>query len=1193
MKWFSNAPASEPVVRGRPERAGGREAEPSSPVDDIIFQQQLPPVYAALEPVLRLLDKCGRQSVRHALAHAVTGRVRESADSRMDDAFIGRELAGGRFLLTRLLGEGGMGRVYVARDRQEGSLVAVKIVAEPDDELRDLFQREAREHEQLAEYAAARGLKGICPVVARHGDGEPVLFLAMRYLGNALPLDACCRQRDLNLSDRIELFLKVLDAVKVVHDLGTAHRDLKPDNILVDRDGQPWLVDFGLAKKLTPGRSVAELTRTGQRRGTPLYMSPEQVRGEKFVGAPSDIFSLGRILWSLLGRPVDELDLSRPHPPLSSVLPISAGPLSELVAECLQYPEDQRPSIALMISELRTVSGSLGRWTVRASGRVGKRIDAHELAELLGRGLIGETWRTSYNGRAEVLKLSRLPWQLDADAIRDMEQRLGSRWLVGVKEVRHPQFSVLHRQFIAGRPAVDVAATLHKPDRLLFAVVVFHDVLVLLDGLASHRLPPHGNIKPGNVIVRDPAPRSVGPGSRDLIALLDYGIRFLDPEASDTFTVVFREIQLAMHYRSPLLSDGQDDANADLYAAGRLLGHLIAGKLVTSEQEVHRHNEWADGRPLEFFARACGASYTEAAVPDLLRDVRDYLEKRAAATAVLNLLVHEQNLSFDKHQTRVAEAVDKALAGGLDTRFEPEAAAAAAIASERGRPFSGCGPADKCWTRALEAKHPEALAWHLLHGDEAAARSALASVPDLGGGGGKDATTAMSTAPSPSVGVGATTLPAWASLSPSHRYAAGLAEWARGRRDNAVHHMRAAAEAGHVDAMYRLTGMLSPGATDTGAAAAAEAGRWLERAARSGHHGDALYRLARRELEEPSRHFVAWAAADSTVARAAAAGSIDALRAAMACTDTPRRAAEADWKTTLFDGWRGKPDATCVWLHARALRRQGDDAAALTRYWEAYRLGRPMALIDWALLQSKDPNGPRWAEFRNLPPDTLPLPIVTVQAAAFHWGWGGPVDRTMAFDLLGRAVKKGEPVACLLQARMLTPDGAAPSELARKAVETAIAHGCAGRRAELYPVYKAVSAMVGGSNPLTAPANAQLVRQPRGAAVRAIRWVTGRRRASAVADLLVLESGDAVAADEAKVLSAWESAARRHTGARVACALRMQKSCKTMKDLAFLAHFLDDAQGPYATFVREYINAQPLAELLRPLQPIRLPDRTR
>ncbi len=202
----------------------------------------------------------------------------------------------GPYRLLREIGSGGMGTVYLAQrdDEQYEREVAIKI-------LRPGTQAAEAVHRFLAERQILARLQH--PGIARlydggtTEDGRP--FLVMELV-DGLPLDEHCDRHQLPVDARLGLFLRVCAAVQHAHQNLLVHRDLKPANILVNAEGEPRLLDFGIAKQLAPeGAEISSLTRTGSRVMTPSYASPEQVRGEPVTTA-TDVYSLGVLLYELL-----------------------------------------------------------------------------------------------------------------------------------------------------------------------------------------------------------------------------------------------------------------------------------------------------------------------------------------------------------------------------------------------------------------------------------------------------------------------------------------------------------------------------------------------------------------------------------------------------------------------------------------------------------------------------------------------------------------------------------------------------------------------------------------------------------------------------------------------------------------------------------------------------------------------------
>ncbi|MEM7586665.1 MAG: serine/threonine-protein kinase [Acidobacteriota bacterium] len=201
----------------------------------------------------------------------------------------------GQYRILRRLGEGGMATVYLAvRERDYRQRVAIKVFS-LSRHRQDLLARFHHERQILADLDH--------PSIARLIDGGSTAggapFLVMELVEGE-PIDVYCHRHELSIDQRVDLVRRLADAVHYAHQRLIVHRDLKPSNVLVTDDGNPKLLDFGIAKLLEAGEDDDTLLRTApdQRLMTPAYASPEQVRGEAITTA-TDVYAMGVLLYRL------------------------------------------------------------------------------------------------------------------------------------------------------------------------------------------------------------------------------------------------------------------------------------------------------------------------------------------------------------------------------------------------------------------------------------------------------------------------------------------------------------------------------------------------------------------------------------------------------------------------------------------------------------------------------------------------------------------------------------------------------------------------------------------------------------------------------------------------------------------------------------------------------------------------------
>src|SRR4026209_866497 len=285
-------------------------------------------------------------------------------------AMVGESI--GHYRVESLIGVGGMGEVYLARDERLGREVALKFLPEhltADKIQLSRFKSEAR-------VASALNHPNILTVYEIGVEGNRH-FIATEFI-KGVTLRASLAHRRMNVHDALEIAAQVASALSAAHEAGVVHRDIKPENIMLRPDGYVKVLDFGIAKLTEQrlasddhtGETTAALqTRQGLELGTARYMSPEQARGQK-GDARSDIWSLGVVLYGRVGwnppfrgeTPSDCIAsiLTTEPPPLSGVLPDVPPRLESILQKALRKNSDERyQTIKEMLADLRILKGGL------------------------------------------------------------------------------------------------------------------------------------------------------------------------------------------------------------------------------------------------------------------------------------------------------------------------------------------------------------------------------------------------------------------------------------------------------------------------------------------------------------------------------------------------------------------------------------------------------------------------------------------------------------------------------------------------------------------------------------------------------------------------------------------------------------------------------------------------------------------
>jgi predicted Ser/Thr protein kinase len=271
-----------------------------------------------------------------------------------------RKALGQQYEIARLLGRGGMGAVYLATEAALERDVAIKVLP-PDrgstQESRDRFRREARTAARLSH-------PNIVPLYT-FGDVDGTLYFVMGYVKGESLAARLKREGRLAVEEARKILIEIADALDYAHRLGVIHRDIKPDNVLIEEGtGRALLTDFGVAKALGVGQTMTEI---GSVLGTPQYMSPEQAQGKADIDHRTDLYSLGVMGYAMLagrlpfegGTPADIMvqHITKEAPSLKSLAPDIPVDIATALTKSLakdpnnRWPDTRSLKQAITISE--------------------------------------------------------------------------------------------------------------------------------------------------------------------------------------------------------------------------------------------------------------------------------------------------------------------------------------------------------------------------------------------------------------------------------------------------------------------------------------------------------------------------------------------------------------------------------------------------------------------------------------------------------------------------------------------------------------------------------------------------------------------------------------------------------------------------------------------------------------------------
>jgi hypothetical protein len=308
------------------------------------------------EPTDALCPRCGT-AVRGNVAPADPG-----SEAELDPPNTQLQAAvGAGYTVETCIGSGGFGVVYAATDVRLGRAVAIKALRREwfeSEEMRQRFEHEAR-------VVASLRHPNIVPIF-HVGEGDDIAFMVMPRINGVSLRAELDRMGQLPVDEVARIGSEIADALDAAHRQGILHRDVKPENIMLEGpERRALLMDFGISR--SPARTPSDATGTGVVIGSPRYLSPEQARALPDLDARSDLYSLGLVCYELLAgrRPFDSRSVpdliykqatSRPTD-LVQLRPDSAGELADAIMTCLEVEPSRRPSSAAEFgARLRTLA---------------------------------------------------------------------------------------------------------------------------------------------------------------------------------------------------------------------------------------------------------------------------------------------------------------------------------------------------------------------------------------------------------------------------------------------------------------------------------------------------------------------------------------------------------------------------------------------------------------------------------------------------------------------------------------------------------------------------------------------------------------------------------------------------------------------------------------------------------------------
>ena len=504
-------------------------------------------------------------------------------------------MLGERYEILKSLGEGGMGAVYKARDHELDRLVALKVIRPELAGHPDILRRFKQEL-ILARQVTHKNVVRIFDL----GTADGRKFITMDFI-EGRDLKSILNERGrLPASEAVPIAQQICRGLEAAHVEGVVHRDLKPQNIMLDDAGRVWLMDFGLARSM----ELSGLTRTGVLMGTPDYMSPEQARAEK-VDARSDLFSLGIIFFEMLtGRLPFQADtlmakllqrVQQRAVAVTEIDPTIPPEVSAVVSKCLEPDVKQRyQTVREILDDLGvgspTISSSSSSSASSTPGGApsGSSITLDELGpgsqfgpryridSVIGEGGMGKVYKAydSDLDRTVALKLVRPELAKDASSLQRFKQelllasRISHRNILRIHDLGDVNgVKFISMAFVQGMDLHDLIA---KQGRLPIerAVNIAKQLTGALEAAHAEGV-VHRDLKPRNVLI----------DVDDHIYVSDFGLaKSLDADKTGMTRV--GEVLGTPRYMSPEQAESKAaDNRSDIYSLGIIFYEMLTGEV--------------------------------------------------------------------------------------------------------------------------------------------------------------------------------------------------------------------------------------------------------------------------------------------------------------------------------------------------------------------------------------------------------------------------------------------------------------------------------------------------------------------------------------------------------------------------------------------------------------------------------------